>query len=211
MKKDVWNESHALLLSHASPCFVFKNPLPPPHCLTASHSSSHPRNITWHASQGRSMIPALFIPSVLAIRLLPFPISPLRPMSVTYIRSFHFQRHDRAIKWTASDRRSGTSPLAVSPLRQWGRQLNQSCYLGLTKPIGKQRGPINRGAFFRGADSSGSFLDALWSGTRRLCSRGTEPVDFLGLWLLPCTAAGFNLWNLAHPSRQPWTESVFLP
>lgn len=101
---------------------------PQPH-HAASHSSSHPRNITRHASQGRSMIPALFIPSVLAIRLLPFPISPPRPMSVTYIRSFHLQRHDRAIKWTVSDRRSGTSPLAVSPPRQWGGQLNQSCYL----------------------------------------------------------------------------------
>lgn len=108
-------------LSHESLCSV----LPP----TATHSSSHPRNITWHASQGRSMILALFIPSVLAIRLLPFPISPLGPLSVTYIRSFHFQRDDRAIKWTANDRQSGTSPLAVSPLGECGRQLNQTCYL----------------------------------------------------------------------------------
>lgn len=86
------------------------------HPRAATHSPSHPHNITWHATQGRSMIPALFLPSVLAIRLLPFPISPLGPLSVTYIRSFHFQWDDRAIKWTASDRQRKTSSLAVSPL-----------------------------------------------------------------------------------------------
>lgn len=115
-----------LLCFSCIPLFCIQDHPPP---QTASHSSSHPRNITWHASQGRSMILALFIPSVLAIRLLPFPISPLGPLSVTYIRSFHFQRDDRAIKWTANDRQSGTSPLALSPPRECGRQLNQSCYM----------------------------------------------------------------------------------
>lgn len=64
------------------------------------------------------MIRALFIPSVLAIRLLLFPISPLGPLSVTYIRSFLFESDDRAIKRTACDRQSGTSPLASSPHRK---------------------------------------------------------------------------------------------
>lgn len=113
-------------VSHAFLCSVFETPTL---LSTATHSCSHPRNITWHAAQGRSMIPAQSIPSVLAIRLLPFPNSPLGPLSETYIRSFCSQRDDRAIKWTANDRQSGTSPLAVSPPRQWGRQLNQSCYL----------------------------------------------------------------------------------
>lgn len=114
---------------HASLCSVFETPPPLLLLLAATHSSNHPRNITWHATQGRSMIPALFIPSVLAIRLLPFPISPPGPLSVTYIRSFHFQRDNRAFKWTATDRQSGTSPLAVSPPRECGRRLNQSCCL----------------------------------------------------------------------------------
>lgn len=86
-------------------------PLAPPRI---THSCSHPHNITWHASQGRSMIRALFIPSVLAIRLLLFPISPLGPLSATYIRSFLFESDDRAIKRTACDRQSGTSLLASS-------------------------------------------------------------------------------------------------
>ncbi len=129
----MWSQSHTVVsitLFLMLPSVLYSSSvfcISPP--CTATHSSSHPRNITWHATQGRSMIPALFIPSVLAIRLLPFPISPLGPLSVTYIRSFHFQRDDRAIKWTANDRQSGTSPLAVSPPRECGRQLNQSCYL----------------------------------------------------------------------------------
>lgn len=142
------------------PSVLFLRPRPQPSC-TATHSPSHPRNITWHATQGRSMIPALFIPSVLAIRLLPFPISPLGPLSVTYIRSFHFQRDDRAIKWTANDRHSGTSPLAVSPPWECERQLNQSCYLPYTAR--KQCRPTNWVSFFTGALISGwlLYVDAL--------------------------------------------------
>lgn len=120
-------------VKHASPV-LFLRPHPRPLC-TATQSPSHPRNITWHATQGRSMIPALFIPSVLAIRLLPFPISPLGPLSVTYIRSLGFQRDSRAIKWTANDRHSGTSPLAVSPPWECEKQLNTTKENNAGRPI----------------------------------------------------------------------------
>lgn len=130
-----WSGLSLLLIffSYTSFCSVHDtSPSSPPplhDSCAATHSLSHPHNITWHATQGRSMIPALFIPSALAIRLLPFPISPLGPLSVTCIRRSHFQRDNRAIKWTADDRQSGTSPLAVSPPTAWARQLNQNCYL----------------------------------------------------------------------------------
>ena len=111
----------------ASLCSVFETP-PSSSSLPHTHPTTHVISLDMPLKVAQ-WFQLCSSPLFLPLGCSHFLSHPLGPLSVTYIRSFHFQRDNRAFKWTANDRQSGTSPLAVSPPRECGRRLNQSCCL----------------------------------------------------------------------------------